>query len=315
MRVLFGLIGWMLCSTGEAAVSEKIHKTEAEWRKQLTAEQYRITRQQGTEPAFCGAFYDNHKTGVYSCVCCGLPLFASNAKFDSGTGWPSFLKPVAPENIISRPDNSHGMHRVEVLCARCDAHLGHVFQDGPPPAGLRYCLNSVALVFTESKPVQPVELRKAMFGAGCFWGVEESFRQLPGVTDTKVGYSGGTLKNPTYKEVCTHKTGHAETVQVTYDPGKISYEQLLEHFWKMHDPTTPNRQGPDFGTQYRSVIFYFDKDQEKTARQLKDKLQASGKFNRPIVTEIVPAQEFYSAEEYHQRYLQKRGKTSCEKPE
>jgi peptide-methionine (S)-S-oxide reductase len=151
----------------------------------------------------------------------------------------------------------------------------------------------------------------ATFGAGCFWGVEASFQKLSGVTSTAVGYMGGKLKNPTYEDVCTDRTGHAEVVQVEFDPQQIPYEQLLDVFWKNHDPTTPNRQGPDFGSQYRSVVFYHDEQQRAAAEVFKEKLQASGVFRRPIVTEISPAPEFYRAEEYHQQYLAKRGMASC----
>ena len=151
----------------------------------------------------------------------------------------------------------------------------------------------------------------ATFGAGCFWGVEAAFRQLAGVTGTAVGYLGGTLKNPTYKDVCTGNTGHAEVVQVDYDAAKVSFEDLLNVFWANHDPTTMNRQGPDVGTQYRSAVFFHTPEQEATARASKDTLQASGKLRRPIVTEITPASAFYRAEEYHQQYLEKRGLSHC----
>ena len=154
-------------------------------------------------------------------------------------------------------------------------------------------------------------MQTATFAAGCFWGVEESFRQLPGVVDTQVGYLGGTTANPTYQDVCSDETGHAEVVQVTYDDSKIGYEQLLNAFWELHDPTTLNRQGPDVGTQYRSAIFFNSPEQERLARESKEKLQASGRFRRPIVTEITPASAFYRAEEYHQKYLAKRGLSHC----
>ena len=154
-------------------------------------------------------------------------------------------------------------------------------------------------------------METATFGAGCFWGVEESFRQIPGVLDTAVGYLGGHTQNPSYQDVCTNETGHAEVVQVTYDPAKVSYEQLLNVFWESHDPTTLNRQGPDVGTQYRSAIFFHSPEQERIARASKEKMQASSKFRRPIVTEITPASTFYRAEEYHQKYLAKRGVSHC----
>lgn len=154
-------------------------------------------------------------------------------------------------------------------------------------------------------------METATFGAGCFWGVEETFRQLPGVIETMVGYLGGHTKNPTYQDVCTDETGHAEVVQIQYDPAKVSYEQLLDVFWSSHDPTTVNRQGPDIGTQYRSAIFFHTPEQERVARASKDKMQASGKFRHPIVTEITPASTFYPAEDYHQKYLAKRGLSHC----
>ncbi len=152
---------------------------------------------------------------------------------------------------------------------------------------------------------------KATFGAGCFWGVEEAFRHLPGVVDTAVGFMGGTLANPTYEDVCTGRTGHAEVVEVTYDPAQVSYQDLLDLFWSIHDPTTPNRQGPDVGTQYRSVIFYHTPEQEAAARASKQEVERSGGFRRPIVTAIEPAGTFWRAEEYHQQYLAKRGGGHC----
>jgi peptide-methionine (S)-S-oxide reductase len=151
----------------------------------------------------------------------------------------------------------------------------------------------------------------ATFGAGCFWGVEAAFRQIPGVVATAVGYLGGTLVNPTYHDVCTDRTGHAEVVQVEFDPAKVTYDQLLDVFWKNHDPTTINRQGPDVGSQYRSAIFYHSPDQEQAAMASKEKTEKSGRFRRPIVTEITPASTFYKAEDYHQQYLEKRGLASC----
>ena len=154
-------------------------------------------------------------------------------------------------------------------------------------------------------------MEKATFGAGCFWGVEATFRSIPGVISTLVGYCGGKTDNPTYQDVCTDTTGHAEVVEITFDPAQLTYEQLLDTFWKLHDPTTPNRQGPDVGSQYRSVIFFHSPAQETAARASKERLDKSGKFRNPVVTQIVPAVPFYKAEDYHQRYLEKRGLASC----
>ena len=152
---------------------------------------------------------------------------------------------------------------------------------------------------------------KATFGAGCFWGVEATFREIPGVLDAVSGYMGGTLDNPTYEDVCTDRTGHAEVVQVTFDPAKVSYERILDAFWKLHDPTQVNRQGPDFGKQYRSAIFFHSPEQEAAAKAAKERLQKSGAYSKPIATEITPASTFWRAEEYHQRYLEKRGLKHC----
>jgi peptide-methionine (S)-S-oxide reductase len=168
-----------------------------------------------------------------------------------------------------------------------------------------------------SEPVKSMDkedienMKKATFAAGCFWGIEAAFRRVEGVAETQVGYTGGTKENPTYHEVCANRTGHAEAVEVTYDPAKVSYQDLLDVFWGIHDPTQLNRQGPDYGSQYRSAIFFHDAEQESLARDSRDALAASGKFNRPIVTEIVPTSKFYRAEEYHQQYYEKRGGGVC----
>ncbi len=320
----------------------------AELRRRLSPLAYEVTQRGATEPPFQNEYFDHHEAGLYVDVVTGEPLFSSRDKYDSGTGWPSFTRPVEPGRVTEHLDRTHGTVRTEVRSAAGGSHLGHVFDDGPGPLGRRYCINSAALRFVpaarlaaegygdyvnalgglgtapsaarssscdasapggaeaRSAPACASGLATAILAGGCFWGMEHILRQVPGVVDTEVGYTGGSTPAPTYEAVKTGRTGHAEAVRVIFDPTRLAYATLLEEwFFRMHDPTTLDRQGNDRGTQYRSAIFVLDPEQRRVAEAVRARVGASGRFPRPIVTEIVDAGPFTPAEAYHQDYLER----------
>lgn len=269
----------------------------------LNPEEERIIIHKGTERPFTGKYYNHKEAGTYTCKQCGAPLFRSSDKFDSGCGWPSFDDEIP--GAVKRTPDADGV-RMEITCAKCGGHLGHVFEgEGFTPKNTRHCVNSISLEFITAS--QETALEKAYFGGGCFWGVEHLLKQSEGVISTRVGYMGGRTKNPTYKQVCYENTGHAEVVEVVFDPKKTSYETLARLFFEIHDPTQINRQGPDIGDQYRSAVFYTNNEQKETAEKLIALLKGKG-YNP--VTEVVPADTFWVAEDYHQDYYDNTGKQS-----
>lgn len=283
----------------------KMALTEQEWKDKLTPEQYYILREKGTERPFTGEFVLTKDKGTYHCGGCGEALFTDDMKFDSDCGWPSFDKEIAGGKIIQTEDNSLGTRRTEITCAKCGGHLGHIFDDGPTETGKRYCVNSGSLSFEPQKDKNAIEATETItLAGGCFWCIEAIFEDLKGVKSVVSGYSGGKISNPSYEEVSSGNTGHAEVVQITYDTKIISLEELLEVFFTLHDPTTLNRQGADVGTQYRSAIFYHNENQKNIAQTVIKTLNTNKVFDNPIVTEVAAFTKFYKAENYHQEYYE-----------
>lgn len=276
----------------------KIDKPDSYWKEKVSDEQFYVTRRKGTERSFSHPYNKNKKDGLYLCSSCNNPLFESDKKFDSGTGWPSFWDPYFSKSVSINGDHSQGMVRDEIVCARCDAHLGHVFNDGPKPTGLRYCINGTSLMFSEEQA-----LKKAVFAQGCFWCVEEIFEAVKGVKSAVSGYAGGTEKNPTYEAVGRGNTAHAESVEITYDSNQITYKELLKVYFNSGDITQINGQGNDIGKQYRSIVFYNSKEEKEQVKNYIGKLEASGSYSKPIAVEVLPFKKFYKAEDYHQDFV------------
>jgi len=270
--------------------------TEGKSFNKLTEEEKAIILRKGTERPFTGKYVNFKGEGIYSCKQCDAPLFDSDTKFNSHSGWPSFDDDL--DGKVKEVPDADG-RRVEIVCANCNGHLGHVFRgEGFTEKNTRYCVNSICLNFVADK-----NLKKAIFASGCFWGTEYHLQKVDGVIETTSGYIGGKEENPTYREVSSKQTGHAEAVEVLYDPKKVSYRELAKLYFETHDPTQLNRQGPDIGAQYRSEVFVFDEEQRKIINELIDILKAKG---YDVVTKVTDATTFWSAESYHQDYYKRK---------
>jgi peptide methionine sulfoxide reductase msrA/msrB len=276
-------------------------------RNRLTPEEVKVIRFKGTEPPFSGKYDKHFENGIYTCKQCNAELFHSSSKYSAHCGWPSFDDQVR-EAVKCQPDADG--RRIEVVCARCKGHLGHVFTgENHTEKNTRYCVNSLSLNFS---PAQDKRTEKAVFAGGCFWGVEYLLKKIPGVISTSVGYTGGTLAKPSYQQVCTDRTGHAEALEILFDPNEASYETLARRFFEIHDFTQFNRQGPDVGSQYRSAVFYTTNEQKKVVEGLIEQLTKKG---HKVKTQVIKAGKFWPAEIYHQDYYQKTGgRPYCHRP-
>lgn len=270
--------------------------------KKLTPEEQRVILNKGTEKPFTGKYYDFKEDGVYTCKQCDAPLFKSTDKFDSGCGWPSFDDEV--KGALKRMPDTDGI-RTEIICGNCEAHLGHVFKgEDFTLKNTRHCVNSISLNFVPSESKMQKKAETAIFAGGCFWGVEHLMKDIPGVQSVEVGYIGGKTPNPTYQEVCTGKTDHAEAAKITFDPSKVSYETIAQRFFEIHDPSQLDKQGPDIGNQYRSEVFYTTPAQKNSTDRLISILKSKG---YKVVTKVTPASTFWKAENYHQDYYEHKG--------
>ena len=296
--IFISLIGFLLlfsCSARDVKQQKQLGKSN-----ELNAEEIRVIVNKGTERPFSGKYDKFYEKGIYTCKRCNAALFNSIAKFNSKTGWPSFDDAISG----SVREEKDGAYK-EIVCANCSGHLGHVFKgEGFTKKNTRHCVNSVSISFTAEK-----KLGRAIFASGCFWGTEHFLQRAKGVISTTVGYTGGYVDKPTYKQVCSGRTGHAEAVEVIYDKNITNYEKLCKIFFETHDPGQLNRQGPDRGTQYRSGVFYIDEGQKKIAQKLIKQLTDK---KVKVVTEITKSEKFYKAEGYHQNwYLKVNKKPYC----
>lgn len=298
-------------SYGSPQESNGVTSKNTVMKKGLTDFEKHVIQDKGTEAPFTGEYCDFKGKGTYHCKQCDAPLYDSRDKFSSGCGWPSFDDEI--EGAVTRTTDPDG-RRTEITCTACGGHLGHVFEgEGFTPKNTRHCVNSVSLNFVPSGDAGNTEAEQkatekktetAIFAGGCFWGVEHLMQQQKGVISVESGYIGGTTENPTYEQVCSKKTGHAEAVRVLFDPSVISYADLAKLFFEIHDPTQVDRQGPDIGNQYRSEIFYTSLQQKATAERLIKMLTQKG---YKVATKVTEATKFWPAEGYHQDYYERKG--------
>lgn len=278
--------------------------------RELTSEEARVILKKGTEAPFTGKYEKSKEPGVYTCRQCGAALYRAEDKFVAHCGWPAFDDEIP--GAIRHEADADG-RRTEILCASCGGHLGHVFKgESLTKKNIRHCVNSISMDFVAEKSMD-IPFKRAIFAGGCFWGVEYYLQQAKGVIQAVSGYTGGTVENPTYEEVCRKKTGHVEAVEVLYDPQQTNYETLARLFFEIHDPTQASGQGPDLGEQYLSVIFYKTPEEKKVAEKLIGLLKEK---QLKVVTRVEPAKPFWKAETYHQDYYFVKGKQPyCHRPE